>query len=149
MVLRFVSPENQDFAMLTKKLDDYYFELVGDVHLRYAALNHPSNFACLAVLYEGDLPIACGCWKAVDAATAEIKRIYVLPQHRRKGAASMLIRALEKNAAAAGCCRIVLETARTTPDSEALYLSLGYRQIDYYGSPAGAENCLCFDKELI
>lgn len=148
MELRFVTAKSPDFAMLTQRLDAYYFELVGDVHKRYAAMNRPENFACLAVVYEDHLPIACGCWKQIDAVTAEIKRIYVLPEHRRKGAATMIIRTLEDNAAAAGVRRVVLETARTTPDSEALYLSLGYRHIDYYGSPAGAENCLCFDKEL-
>lgn len=148
MELRFVNAENQDYAMLAQKLDEYYFELVGDVHLRYAEANKPQNFACLVVVYEEDAPIACGCWKAVDPQTAEIKRIYVLPEHRRKGAASKIVKALEENLAATGRCHIVLETARTTPDSAALYSSLGYKIVDYYGSPAGADNCLCFEKNL-
>ena len=42
----------------------------------------------------------------------------------------------------------MLETARTTPGSAALYRALGYRETDYYGSPAGAENCLCFEKDI-
>lgn len=147
MELRFVNAESQDFRMLTQKLDDYYFELVGDVHLRYAEMNRPENFSCRAVVYEDELPIACGCWKAIDDVTAEIKRIYVLPEHRRKGAASMIVRAMEANAAASGRRRFLLETARTTADSAALYRSLGYREIDYYGSPAGEENCLCFEKD--
>ena len=148
MELRFVDPQNQDFRMLTQKLDAYYYELVGDVHLRYADLNRPENFACRAVVYEGETPIACGCWKVVDDTTAELKRMYVLPEHRRKGAARMIIRAMEENVAATGRRRMVLETATTTPDSHALYLSMGYRRIDYYGGPAGAENCACFEKEL-
>ena len=49
MELRFVDTQNTDFAALTKLLDDYYFELVGEVHLRYADANRPENFACLAV----------------------------------------------------------------------------------------------------
>ena len=148
MELRFVTAENQDYAMLAQKLDEYYFELVGDVQLRYAEANHPKNFACLVVVYEADAPIACGCWKAVDGQTAEIKRIYVLPEHRRKGAATLIVHALEKDLASTGRSRIVLETARTTPDSAALYSSLGYQVVDYYGSPAGADNCLCFEKHL-
>ena len=148
MELRFVDAENKDFAALTKLLDEYYFELVGDVHLRYAKMNDPKNFACRAVVYEGERAIACGCWKHVDETAAEIKRIYVLPEYRRKGAARLLLRELEKNAAGAGKRRLVLETAPTTEDSHTLYLSSGYRIIDYYGSPAGAENCLCFEKLL-
>lgn len=148
MELRFVTAENQDYAMLAQKLDEYYFELVGDIQFRYAEANHPKNFACLVVIYEQDAPIACGCWKAVDEQTAEIKRIYVLPEHRRKGAASMIVKALEKDILHTGRRHIILETARTTPDSAALYSSLGYQIVDYYGSPAGAENCLCFEKNL-
>lgn len=148
MELRFVDAKSADFAALTKKLDEYYFELVGDVHLRYAEFNRPENFACLAVVYEGEIPIACGCWKVVDETTAELKRIYVLPEYRRKGAATLIIRAMEENVASTGRTRMILETARTTADSASLYLSLGYREIGYYGSLAGAENCLCFDKDL-
>jgi GNAT superfamily N-acetyltransferase len=146
MELRFVPPEDPDFAMLTQLLDAYYIKLVGDVHLRYAPYNLPHLFAARMVAYEDGEAIACGCWKAIGEDTAEIKRIYVLPQHRRKGAASRIIAALETDIFAAGKHRSILETARTTADSEALYLSLGYREIDYYGSPAGADNCRCFEK---
>lgn len=148
MELRFVDADSRDFAMLTEKLDTYYLELVGDIHLRYAACNRPQLFACRIVAYEDGVPVACGCWKAVDEAAAEIKRIYVLPESRRKGAATAVIRALEENIIRSGRRQVVLETARTTPDSEALYLSLGYHKTGYYGSPAGAENCLCFEKML-
>ena len=148
MELRFVSPESPDFAMLAQKLDEYYFELVGDVQLRYADANRPTNFACRAILYEDNAPVACGCWKAIDDTTAEIKRIYVLPEHRRKGAASMIVTAMEQDALKAGFRHYILETARTTMDSAKLYFSLGFKEIDYYGSPAGAENCRCFEKNV-
>lgn len=149
MELRFVSPSSKDYAMLAKKLDDYYISLVGDVHLRYAAVNNPKNMACIIVAYEGNTPMGCGCWKAVDDMTAEVKRIYVEPQYRRKGIASAIIELLETHILASGYTQVLLETARTTGDSKALYLSLGYREIPYYGSPAGAENCRCFLKELL
>lgn len=146
MELRKVDPSSADFRVLAAKLDEYYFELVGDVQLRYAEANRPENFPCLMVAYEDDAPVACGCWKPIDAATAEVKRIYVLPEHRRKGIASALITAVEEDARSTGRTHFILETARTTADSASLYLSLGYEEIDYYGSPAGAENCRCFEK---
>ena len=46
------------------------------------------------------------------------------------------------------CHKMILETASTTPESAAFYLALGYTEIGYYGSPAGAENCRCFEKVL-
>ena len=78
---------------------------------------------------------------------AEIKRIYVLPEFRRRGVATGLIRALEGNATRAGRQKLILETAVDTTGSHQLYLSLGYQIRNYYGSPAGAENCLCFEKD--
>ena len=60
----------------------------------------------------------------------------------------MIVTAMEADAAKTGRKRFILETARTTADSASLYLSLGYEEIDYYGSPAGAENCRCFKKEI-
>lgn len=149
MELYFVPSSSKDYAILARKLDEYYISLVGDVHLRYAAVNDPKNMACIIVAYEGKTPIGCGCWKAVDEETAEVKRIYVEPQYRRRGVATAIIELLENHICASGYTKALLETARTTGDSHALYLSLGYREIPYYGSPAGAENCRCFLKELL
>ncbi len=148
MELRLVSPQDGDYLALAERLDAYYFELVGDVQRRYAAANDPKGFACRIVAYEEGRPAGIGCWKALGPGEAEVKRIYVLPEQRRKGVASAIIRALEADISAQGIRHVRLETAATTPDSAALYLSLGYHIIDYYGSPAGAENCLCFGKDL-
>jgi GNAT superfamily N-acetyltransferase len=148
MNISFVAASSPDFRMLATKLDAYYFELVGDIQNRYAEVNRPENMTALAVAYEDGVPIACGAWKRIDGATAELKRLYVLPEYRRRGAASSLIAALEADAAVAGIRRMILETAVDTADSHRLYLSAGYRIMDYYGSPAAAENCLCFHKEL-
>ena len=102
----------------------------------------------LLVVYEGEEAIACGAWKAVDSETAEIKRIYVLEAYRRRGVAGALIRALEESVAGSGRKKLILETAVDTTGSHQLYLSLGYKLRDYYGSPAGADNCMCFHKEI-
>jgi len=148
MELRFVSPKNTDYKCLADALDAYYYTLVGDVQDRYKDVNRPENMNCLLVAYEGTQAVACGAWKHVDDKTAEVKRIYVMPEYRRRGIASALITTLEDHIACSGYTQALLETARTTGDSHALYFSLGYREIPYYGSPAGAENCRCFLKEL-
>lgn len=148
MELRFVDAKSVDYKRLADALDAYYYTLVGDVQDRYKDVNRPENMNCLIVAYEGDSAVACGAWKRVDEKTAEVKRIYVLPEFRRRGIASAIIRKLEAHIQEHGYCQILLETARTTGDSQALYLSLGYTEIPYYGSPAGAENCRCFLKEI-
>ena len=79
---------------------------------------------------------------------ADIMNVAVAPEFRRKGVARRMIAVLEGNAAAAGIRRMILETAVDTTDSHKLYLSAGYQVTDYYGSPAGAENCLCFYRDI-
>ena len=148
MEIRFVQTDCADFRELAALLDAYYFTLVGDIQLKYAEPNRPENMNALAVAYEGETPIACGAWKAVDDQTAEIKRIYVREEYRRRGVAGAVIRALEESTVQSGRHKLILETAVDTTGSHQLYLSLGYQMRDYYGSPAGAENCLCFHKEI-
>lgn len=148
MELKIVGKDSTDFLLMADKLDEYYFEIVGEVQARYAEINKPKYLDGLCVVYEDGQPIGCGAWKTLDPQTAEIKRIYVLPQHRRKGAATAIVKAMEADAYNAGFRHFILETARTTMDSANLYLSLGYKEIDYYGSPAGAENCRCFEKNV-
>ena len=148
MQIRFVTPDCEDFRSLAAMLDAYYFTLVGEIQHKYAEPNRPENMSALAVAYDGEIPIACGAWKAVDGQTAEIKRIFVLPQYRRRGVAKAMICALEENVARSGRRKLILETAVDTTQSHQLYFSLGYQLRDYYGSPAGAENCLCFHKEI-
>ena len=148
MEIRFVDAENADFLALVQQLDEYYFEVVGEVHKRYAKYNDPHLLNARMAAYIDGKAAGCGAWKKIDAETAEIKRIFVSPDFRRQGVASALISALEQDVAAHGYIRAILETARTTDDSAALYHKLGYREIAYYGSPAGAENCRCFEKML-
>ena len=147
MDIRFVSPASKDFCTLAGELDAYYYSLVGEIQDRYAEPNRPENMDALLVAYVDDQPVGCGAWKWRDEKTAEMKRIYVRPEFRRQGVATGLLRTLEDHAAFCGCSQWILETARDTQESHQLYLSLGYREIDYYGSPAGAENCRCFLKE--
>ena len=46
--------------------------------------------------------VACGALRQLDAASAEIKRMYVLPAHRGSGAATAVLRSLEAEAAGLG-----------------------------------------------
>ena len=146
--LRFVDADNKDFHDLAAKLDEYYFSLVGEVQNRYAPYNLPHLFQCRIVAYVDGKPAGCGAWKKIDETTFEVKRIYIAPEFRRKGIAGAIITALEQDAAKQGFARAILETAPMTGDSAALYRKLGYHEISYYGSPAGAENCRCFEKML-
>ncbi len=149
MEVKIVDKDSKDFLFLADKLDEYYFEIVGPVQALYAEVNLPKNMDGLCVVYDDLKPIGCGAWKKVNDKTAEIKRIYVLPEYRRRGAASLIVKTMEADAEKAGFKHFILETAKTTMDSAKLYLSLGYEETNYYGSPAGENNSRCFEKTIL
>ena len=89
--------------------------------------------------YLGSEPVACGAVKRLDAATAEIKRMYVVPEARGRGVARQLLVALEEAARSIGYSVVRLDTGDRQPHALALYRSAGYREIpDYNGNPAAS-----------
>lgn len=83
----------------------------------------------------GDEPVASGGLKRLDGTTAEIKRMYVVPAHRSRGYARLLLGALEDAARELGYARTRLDIGSSQPHGLALYRSAGYAEIpDYNGN---------------
>lgn len=92
--------------------------------------------------------VACGAWQALDATSAELKRMYVLPAYRGRGIARRMVAALEEAAHATGRPEIRLETGTYLPAAIALYRSVGYQPIPPYGEYVGNPYSVCFAKTL-
>jgi putative acetyltransferase len=70
---------------------------------------------------------ACGCGAALlRQGYAELKRMYVPPEHRGQGLGRALLRFLEAHAQAAGCRVARLETGIHQPEALRLYAAAGY-----------------------
>lgn len=100
-------------------------------------------------------PVACGGWRAQDAngegnrdGDAELKRMYVIEQTRRRGLARRILAALEEDARAAGRIRMVLETGIKQPEAIALYTSSGYEPCEKFGYYRHYEESRCYAKPL-
>ena len=100
-------------------------------------------------------PVASGAWRrrrdvTVDGtdATAEIKRMYVAPEARRRGLARVMLVHLEDTARASGAEAIVLETGLAQPEAIALYESSGYTPIPGFGFYRDALLNRCFARRL-
>jgi len=76
--------------------------------------------------------IGCGAI-VVKPAYGEIKRVYVRPQARGRGAARGLMEALHRQAARQGCRTFVLETGPAQPEALVLYERMGYRRRGPFG----------------
>jgi putative acetyltransferase len=101
----------------------------------------------LVAFLDGE-PVGCGALQGIDAAIAEIKRMFVEPMHRRRGVARRLLAALEDEAAAAGFAAVRLETGVRQPEALAFYRSAGYRRMPAYGPYLGDPMSVCFSKDL-
>ena len=93
-----------------------------------AAEFEPPHGVLLLLLAEGG-PVAVGAFRRCDERTAELKRIWTHPGHRRRGLARRVLAELEERAARAGYHRLHLTTGPRQPEARALYLRCGYRPL--------------------
>ena len=80
----------------------------------------------LVLLLENGQTVAGGAFRRHDDATAELKRIWTAPAHRRRGLSRRVLAELERLAAAAGYRRLHLTTGNRQPEAAALYRTSGY-----------------------
>jgi GNAT superfamily N-acetyltransferase len=100
------------------------------------------------VVRSADRPVACGAVRRLDSQTAEIKRMYVVPELRGQGIARRLLAALEAESSALGISRLVLETGDRQPDALALYERAGFDRIPAFGEYVDSPLSVCMAKRL-
>jgi GNAT superfamily N-acetyltransferase len=93
-------------------------------------------------------PIGCGALRRIDETTAEVKRMYVAPDGRRRGIARRILHALEELAAGFSYRTIRLQTGLEQPEAISLYESSGYHRTAAYGYHIGDPRSLCFEKAI-
>jgi DNA-binding MarR family transcriptional regulator len=120
---------NQYFAELDRRFPtgfDPGDTLVADA----ASMRAPGG--TFVVAHSDGAPVACGGVKNVDAATGEIKRMWVRDDMRGSGLGKRLLEQLEHRARDLGHRRVVLDTNATLLEAIAMYERAGYSAIDRY-----------------
>ena len=92
--------------------------------------------------------IACGGVARFDESRGELKRMYVVPEHRGRGLGRRLLAELEAEARRLGYGSLVLETGDRQPEALGLYASAGYERIPCYPPYDSRALSLCFEKRL-
>ncbi|WP_031468823.1 GNAT family N-acetyltransferase [Sciscionella sediminilitoris] len=152
MLIETVPFTHPDVETLTEAAQRFYRERYGDPDespIDAAEFAAPKGTFLLARL-DGE-PVACGGWRSGvhgDPGDVEIKRMFVLAEHRGKGLARMLIAELERTAALAGFTRVILETGTEQPEAMAFYVSTGYHPIPSFGYYREAPESRCYAKQL-
>ena len=140
--------QNKKFPGLVAKLDDYLSETDGEEHDFYHQYNGIENLNHVVIAYLDEVAVGCGAIKEFDSNSVEVKRMYVSPETRGQGIASLLLRELEKWTSELNFKNCILETGKRQPEAIALYTKNKYKVIPNYGQYKGMENSVCFKKEL-
>lgn len=107
----------------------------------------PPNGTFLVVRDDRGIAVGCGAVRLVDAGTAEVKRMWVSPSMRGRGAGWALLEALEAAAVELGARIGVLDTNATLTSALALYRAAGWQEVPPYNDNAEATHW--FRKDLV
>ena len=94
----------------------------------------------------GGRPRGCGALKTIDRGVGEVKRMWIHPELRGRGAGRRLLQALEEQAVRLGLRTLKLDTSSHLVEALALYRSAGYNEIARYNDNPYAAHW--FEKRL-
>ncbi|MET9381547.1 GNAT family N-acetyltransferase [Streptomyces sp. NPDC002928] len=120
-------------------------ELEREVAARTGADLVPPGGQLLVARYGGE-PAGSAGVRLLDAATAELTRVFLYEGMRGRGGAALLVSAAEDAARTLGAARLVLDTRGDLVEARALYARLGYVETEPHNDDKYAEHW--FRKEL-
>jgi GNAT superfamily N-acetyltransferase len=105
----------------------------------------PPNGVLLLLWVDGE-PAGLGGVRHLDTEIAEVKSMYLAPDHRGKGLARRLLTELERIAREHGCRASRLDTSAYLTDAVKLYRAAGYHEVPDYNGNLKAD--LWFERSL-
>lgn len=138
--------QNTDFLKLIKLLDDELNEQYGALQKQYNKHNQLANVNNVVIIYKNEIPVACGAFKEYNLNTVELKRIFVIKEHRRQGLSKLIIEEIENLALNEGYKYAILKTGIKQNEAIHLYKKSGYDVIQNYEPYIGNINSVCMKK---
>ena len=148
ITIKRTSSNNKDFQWLIKQLDHELWNELNEDQAQYDQYNKVPDLDTVVVAYLNDQPTASGCFKKYNAETIEIKRMFVVKEHRGKGLSKTVLNELENWAVGLGFKNAILETSIHFIPAITLYKSAGYTIIPNYDQYIGLEESVCLQKSL-
>lgn len=121
-------------------------ELEREVAAQSGADLVPPRGHLLVARYAGE-PAGSAGVRLLDAATAELTRVFVHEAMRGRGGAALLVGAAEEAARASGATRLILDTRADLVEARALYARLGFTETEPHNAGLYAEHW--FAKHLV
>ncbi len=150
MELIFTDGKDERFINLCRELDDLLNEIVGGEKQRdkYNQYNTLVDIHDVILVIEDGQVVGCGSFKSYHENVAEVKRVFVRKEYRRKGVAKFIMEALEQKARDNGYSKLILETGNILKAAMQLYGDIGYEVIENYGQYADMPESVCMAKLL-
>ena len=139
---------SDSFITLIKLLDADLLERNGDLQQSYNVHNQTDYINHVVIAYFGDEAVGCASFKLIDDSTVEIKRMFVRPEFRGTGIASLVLTELEVWAVEEGFLHAILETGINNPKAIRFYQKQGYTTIPNYPPYTGNPNSICMAREI-
>jgi len=137
MDIEYLNPDSPEVQTLLAVSDAYYVNLypAESNHLESSDDLKKPNVLFVGCRIDGEL-VASGAAKIMqdDGSFAEIKRVFVVDDHRGKGLSSKVMRFLETELQGRGISLFRLETGVKQPEALGLYRKLGYLERGPFGS---------------
>lgn len=100
----------------------------------------------LYVAFVDDTATGCVALRPLQVGQCELKRLYVRPQFRGQGFGAMLAQQAIAAAKQIGYRQMLLDTLSSMQTAQALYQTLGFREIaPYYANPYKGTKYMCLD----
>jgi GNAT superfamily N-acetyltransferase len=120
----------------------------GATHFRLDAEEVAPGRGAFLIAARAGKPVGCGAVRRIEAGTAEIKRMYVIPEARGQRVGRAVLSALEREARTLDCGRLVLETGIRQQEAIALYEHAGFSRIPAFGEYVLSPLSVCMAKNL-
>ena len=148
IILKRTNSNDKDFLELTGLLDEDLRYIYGFNQDEFDQYNSIINVATVVIAYEKNTAVGCGCFKATENDTIELKRMFVKAMYRGKGIGIAILNELENWAFEIGYSSMVLETGTLQPVAIQLYIKQGYQITPNYSPYIGNELSVCMKKKL-
>ncbi|MBX3110515.1 MAG: GNAT family N-acetyltransferase [Fimbriimonadaceae bacterium] len=134
---------------LVAGLDRMLRELDGEeLHGTLSVYNRLEEGAQVVVVEVDGVPVGCGAMRERGDATAEVKRMFVIPSARGRGVGQAILTELETWATELGHQYLLLETSADLADAIRLYLRFGFVRVPNYPPYDTIEHSVCFRKRI-